>query len=703
MSPAYFLLSIAINEVGTDSARNIANLTVSQYLSPSILNLEGCLHDADAIQSCLVHVLGRVPESAICSLRNTAATRSAIISAFYTHLIDNAEIKKGDAIVIFFAGHGGTADAPGGWHTPRGRVETICPSDESTGPTHDHVPGIPDVTINALLRILAREKGNNITFICDSCHAGGVNRDMNAAHRPRLRSRGQSPISIPPNIDCETFRRANDHSLRFGFHGNHSSHILLAACAENEGAHENQIQGRVCGLFTAALTRRLRDLGENARITTYSALFDSLQFDNIHQHPQCDGNIVDRYLFSGTQSAQCFFRLTPPAHTPEGPPVCIAAGEAHGVVVGTEVAAYATQSAEEPLGILVVDSVGPVSSMLRFKPGVDFELPKNSWAVIHRWNTGDLKVYSPTIDLRSSSDTSEYRIISADSEWTAHVTLHPTGTGTKIQRAAWDRVLAQYTAQVAIPNIAPHLPLPNVLMKIAHFHFHLGRQFPGTKSPENVFSSKTVELRMHRIKNNGESDDRDLLHNNVAQLDATDAQVAQYSIEIHNRGKRDLYAYLFSFDPSTYAIKALHMPSLGCNTPIAPNSFITAGYGREDHSIFELHPKSLDVPDTVFFKLFACTENINMHHIAQCSPLEDQLSSPVESDRCPDVGLSRMQPQFSSRKPLWAISLAVVTISNLKQPPPILILDNTLRVFDPLHSAVTAVRGVLHRGNWKPW
>lgn len=127
-------------------------------------NLAGCLNDADDFKSCLDEILGCTSPSAVRSLTNSRATRSAIITTFHEHLIDNPDILPDDTIVIYYAGHGSQAPAPAEWQVPGGMVETLCPADQGVVCPQggDRVPGIPDVTINALLSILAREKGTNI-------------------------------------------------------------------------------------------------------------------------------------------------------------------------------------------------------------------------------------------------------------------------------------------------------------------------------------------------------------------------------------------------------------------------------------------------------------------------------------------------------------------------------------------------------------
>lgn len=139
------------------------------------------MNDALSFKKFLTKKL-RVPDSHIVFLSNEFATRDSIITTFQKHLIENITIERGDAIIIFYAGHGGRVDAPEGWISTDGKIETICPRDEWAPCPHDNtclicpfddasrrrlVCGIPDRTINALLRRLADAKGDNV--VSDQC------------------------------------------------------------------------------------------------------------------------------------------------------------------------------------------------------------------------------------------------------------------------------------------------------------------------------------------------------------------------------------------------------------------------------------------------------------------------------------------------------------------------------------------------------
>jgi hypothetical protein len=104
-----------------------------------------------------------VPSSQIRNLRDSEATRTAIIDGIKAFSLSD-DIKKGDPILIYYAGHGGVADRPEGWEAGgTGKIELLIPYDHSSS-LEDGDPkyGIPDRTLGALLSRLANKKGDNI-------------------------------------------------------------------------------------------------------------------------------------------------------------------------------------------------------------------------------------------------------------------------------------------------------------------------------------------------------------------------------------------------------------------------------------------------------------------------------------------------------------------------------------------------------------
>ncbi|KAJ6541362.1 caspase domain-containing protein [Mycena capillaripes] len=635
--PPYFLLSIAINE----------------YAEP-MRKLAGCVNDAEDFKSCLDEILGQTSGEAVCSLKDSFATRSAIITAFHEHLIHNPNIRPGDPIIIYYAGHGNRVQAPAEWQAPGHMVETLCPVDQGVVDLqycNGIVPGIPDVTINALLSMLAREKGTNITFVCDSCHSGGVDRDL--GNGQNFIRRGSTAELLDNDLDNEILRRSCEKGLKFGFHGNYSSHILLAACAAEENALEGPDRsGTTRGVFTRALTHELRELKSFNQIsfTTYSALISSLKLYT--QNPRCAGGPVNCFLFSGQDKfGPCVFPMTSAA---DGA-FTVSAGHVHGVVEGTEMTVYGERSALREHGVLVVQRADSFSSKLRRRNGEYFEVPMDAWAGIRRWaNAAALSIFTDlTLVLQANNSESEYPLIvsKSDTDFSLRrVRSHPA-------RIEMQSPLEPHSKSFLDPG---DTRLCSVLSKIAHFHYHLNRR----GGPTNFLAGEQPVLHMYRLPMKAGSN---LFKNNVAHLEMADAtdSAAEYGIEIRNQSSLDLYAYLFAFQLSDYSIEPLHLPPVGQNLspPLEKHRSIAIGYNGGGS------PLIFDTSDLapIWLKLIVCTENVSMHHMRQSSPLSTSPEPTGDIDsRYPALDIfGRASLRRRSTQMIWETSSFAINFATV--------------------------------------
>ncbi|KAK0451919.1 peptidase C14, caspase domain-containing protein, partial [Armillaria borealis] len=157
--------------------------------------LRGCVADALAMKKYFVEYL-HVPNERIQSLLGPAhygdtstevpslsPSRANILSVLLS-LITNPDIKYGDPIIIFFAGHGSryllsSQDGPDDDKalSPPKFVEAFCPMDRDSRDSNGvPVPDISDRELNTILSQIVSEKGSRITCILDCCHAGSITR-----------------------------------------------------------------------------------------------------------------------------------------------------------------------------------------------------------------------------------------------------------------------------------------------------------------------------------------------------------------------------------------------------------------------------------------------------------------------------------------------------------------------------------------------
>lgn len=130
------------------------------YQDVDFENLDGAVPDAEAMKAYLETSLD-VPTSQIRTLFNEAATREAIITNL-RELQTDPRIREGDPILIFYAGHGGTAKAPDGWETGGADIQVLIPHDFHGTSRNNRGHAIPDRTIGSLLEQIAAAKGDNI-------------------------------------------------------------------------------------------------------------------------------------------------------------------------------------------------------------------------------------------------------------------------------------------------------------------------------------------------------------------------------------------------------------------------------------------------------------------------------------------------------------------------------------------------------------
>ncbi|KAI0089745.1 hypothetical protein BDY19DRAFT_888756, partial [Irpex rosettiformis] len=144
--------------------------------------VDGAHIDAANVKKYLQESM-KVPPDHIRHLIDGQASRVKIISTFTDHLIHNPHIKKGDALLFYYSGHGSYVKTPIGWTVVEGKtgdealddmVEVILPWDEGglDKVTGSPIHAIPDRTLAILIDQAAELHGNNITIVLDCCSSG---------------------------------------------------------------------------------------------------------------------------------------------------------------------------------------------------------------------------------------------------------------------------------------------------------------------------------------------------------------------------------------------------------------------------------------------------------------------------------------------------------------------------------------------------
>ncbi|KAJ7178067.1 caspase domain-containing protein, partial [Mycena filopes] len=353
---------------------------VDKYKSGAIWNLESCVDDAQKVQRWLRKEL-KVPKEQICMLLDKHATKDNIEQSFLRHLVHNENIRPGDAIIVYFAGHGSTGPAPDDWFhkgSVSGTAEVLCSYDFG----QRGIVGVSDRSLQAMLEELSKAKGNNIAVILDSCFAP-VQSPSNI--RDRRHTRWTPPDKITPQeLRQGLWPSADSESQVYprgvGFYNTgNSAYTLLAACSPGEKA----IEGKDGGKFTSAFLETARETPLHS--ASYVSLLSHIRPKiGEAQRPLFAGANAERPVFDAVPFLpdQAYFQ-TDPVHDPKM--LRIGLGAVHGVVEGTEFSLHGHNcrgSSNPPLAHVSVTDVYPTWSF----GYTSHSVPSGCWAQIKRWN-----------------------------------------------------------------------------------------------------------------------------------------------------------------------------------------------------------------------------------------------------------------------------------------------------------------------------
>ena len=360
---------------------------INEYQSADIWNLRSAKKDARRIEQWLLHDL-LVPPGHICTLFDSQATKGNIEDRFASHLIQNPAIESGDAIVVYFAGHGSSLRAPSTWlERGHGDVSVLCPYDYDTKISSGRFnAGISDASLDAMLQDLSEAKGDNITVILDTCfslpsgHIDPLERRV-IRYTPTRKAKPQDLLAGMWQGSTHS-RKAPSVGGR-GFTGvAPASHTVLAACAAGWAAVERDDGG----IFTSAFMA-LKDSRALHKVTYADLPLELRPYMGDHQEAVCAGANADRILFNGVPFASDNHFVAAAPHDEKH--LRIHAGAMHGITVGTELSLHPHNhkgSLNLPLGIFIVTEVFSTWCLAEpDHPGK--EAQRGGWAQVTRWNT----------------------------------------------------------------------------------------------------------------------------------------------------------------------------------------------------------------------------------------------------------------------------------------------------------------------------
>ncbi|KAJ7193458.1 caspase domain-containing protein [Mycena pura] len=599
--------------------------------------LRGAVNDARAFEQYLLDSHDRrglnVPLPNILLIENRQATRENILSAFKSHLLENRNIPdRGDtAMIFFYAGHGTRTEAPGNLIAPDSKVEAISPVDEGTIDAEgNYVHPIPDNVLGWLLWELAAKKGSNITVIFDSCHSGGMGRDTGT---PRARTSLSPPI--PPDLDSHLWTGGTEIAICYRIWSpSTATHVLLAACREDETAQEVVLKDNSCrGRFTERLITLLRRLP--LEHTTYADLVASLPIWS-GQNPHCGGARRNHLVFNANHlwPGQKFLPLLPDASSdPSGlQTYSVDIGSVEGIVPGAEFTAFS--GAKKPLCVLVAHSAR-VNRTILIKKGTErIDIPEGARVQISDWMNGGmiLRVYiTPNFPYEkelftstlASSQQRKHTFIRAPSVEEADILLRTEADEVVLEHLGGIMGESRFQRRFSLGEKGAHLPI--LVDGIAHFKYFLERHYSGVPFAD-------FQLKMHRLRGEyparepdlGFGDGGNLIRNMQARF--VPDKDACYGFTIRNTSNIDLFPYLFYFDPQKYTIQLWYAPP-GKKIPPPLKSRggeLTIGMGGE--RAFKFWIPSGEKSSCGILKLFVSAKYLDLDWIQQTtSPLDSSF------------------------------------------------------------------------------
>ncbi|KAJ7899323.1 hypothetical protein B0H13DRAFT_2664347 [Mycena leptocephala] len=508
------------------------------YNTNELPTLLGAVNDARDFENYLLD-LG-VPRSNILRLENENATRSAILSTFRTHLLNNTNIPDhGDTtMILFFAGHGSSFEAPSDLIAPNGRVEAMCPVDERTkNETGEDVHAIPDYVLVRLLSELADKKGNNITVILDCCHSSGMERAVKGLRMYVLP--GRTPVPFP----CTS-------TVIFG-----KARMIpcsLSAC----GPSPRRLMSYWRRVVRTRRPERRRVATESIMVAlpevsspSYGKLHLGERTDPILRRRQEQSTIWNgNYPAPGRRSVL----LTPSKSASSLELFRVEMGTVEGVVPGTEFSAYDWKN--NYLCTFTAQSVRVGETILVWKPEKDqppVDIPPWSRAVVSYWKSSPMLVHALADFLHTNvlfPTTSTVRppnFVPAPSVEEAHIVV----------RSDDDEIVIAPRTSTVLAGL-PKPGLPSVTPPTSPTYFL------GCANEANRLEG--VELEMYRLRGEYPCCTPDLQVGNLIKdgvVGLTSEVGTQYGFTIRNTSEGDLFPYLLYFDPETYTIQNWYSPA----------------------------------------------------------------------------------------------------------------------------------------------
>lgn len=637
---------------------------IDNYKSGSIWNLESCVDDAKKIKRWLTYDLS-VPRDQICLLLDSEATKLRIEDSFMSHLVNNPAIERGDAIFIYFAGHGSSMTAPPDWFNgDSGNVELICPHDHDTKGPEGRIAGISDRSVHALIKELHKAKGDNITLMLDCCFSptqspANIRERSHTRWTPTLRAKRDDLYA-----GLWQGARGEKCSKGLGFYQPQSTtHVLVAACRPGEKAVENKDGGK----FTNALLEAKQEIALHR--TTYNHLIDYLlPMMPEDQRPLCLGRHRNRVIFDAVPFLPDARYVSVGLDNDKR--LRIEMGAIHGIVEGSELSVHIHNfrgSLNPPIANVHVIKVHATWSLGQCT-SQETLVPKGCWARITRWNNR-----TPfRVHLKKG-------IASLIRRWKVRKGI-PSKVGGPPSKGGLNILRVKHAAQA---DISIDVGCREITVErhdeVIAANCRRSVQLEKKKDTELTLVDAAARFHLHLHRRNPETPLRNLVSMELFRLDPLSwskvganllengrttilyEQGAIFSVVIHNKSDVDLWPYLAYMDPNCYGITMLYHPdpSSSPNPPLRKHGRLEIGSGKPGSEALSFNLADDEFHNSGFLKLFISSTSVPMAVIGQGpSPMNSITPEPFVGH---DAGEWKLDTVNSKRPQLWDTTFACVT------------------------------------------
>lgn len=584
-----------------------------------------------------------------------------------SHFVNNPAIEEGDAMIIYFAGHGGTIRSPRGWYADGMRdVQVLCPYDYDTKSSNGRIAGISDRSFHAMLKDLSATKGNNITVILDCCFAA----PQSFIDRKHTRWTPTEKATGDDLFNCLWLSaRAGPGDVPWGFtRAQTDSHVVMAAAHDGDIA----IEGKGGGVFTRAFLS-VKD-STPLHALTYSDLIDLIEEAMEGHKPALVGPNQERIVFDGAP-----FDIDPrfvAIDTCEEQQLRVEAGAIHGVVEGTEFSIHDhnhMSSLNPPRATFLATEIHPTWCLARSKSRSKIAVDLEGWARITRWNNrAPFRVHlrrslfglfrrcrlRRVLSSSASAHSSQTSQSNTSREGVNILRVrHAAQADVSVTLRKREMVLERHDAMLATNcRRVIHLPSSDSgsdlkgLDVAARFHLHLHRKNPW-KPMSGLVTMELYRLdaaSWTRVSGN-------LLVDGRAQI-VDDDKNSIYSVVVHNYSDHDLWPYLVSMDSGGYSISMVYHPETTLSgPPLRAHSHMVIGSGTLDSEALSFALAEGTTTGATFLKLFVSSVYTPMTFIEQGAPPNlARNTPPSEKAKAKGAGAEPVE--------LWDTVVACVSI-----------------------------------------